>query len=116
MEIQRLLGSDIQMVLDECPGLWRQRGRDRKISGAFDALGGAIQNPHLASNLVGPVSASSKAGSSRYLRARSAEQLQEIGFDGYAVGGLAVGEGQAAMFETLDATIPHLPNRIDRVT
>ena len=35
--------------------------------------------------------------------------LQEIGFDGYAVGGLAVGEGQAAMFETLDATVPHLP-------
>jgi queuine tRNA-ribosyltransferase len=43
------------------------------------------------------------------LRQRSAEALQEISFDGYAVGGLAVGEGQAAMFETLDATLPHLP-------
>jgi queuine tRNA-ribosyltransferase len=43
------------------------------------------------------------------LRARSAEALQEIGFDGYAVGGLAVGEPQAAMFDTLDATVPHLP-------
>jgi queuine tRNA-ribosyltransferase len=40
---------------------------------------------------------------------RSAEALQEIGFDGYAVGGLAVGEPQAAMFDTLDATVPHLP-------
>jgi queuine tRNA-ribosyltransferase len=44
------------------------------------------------------------------LRRRSAEQLLEIGFDGYAVGGLAVGEGQAAMFDTLDATVPHLPS------
>ena len=43
------------------------------------------------------------------LRVRSAEALQEIGFDGYAVGGLAVGEAQSAMFETLDATVPHLP-------
>ncbi len=43
------------------------------------------------------------------LRMRSAQALCEIGFDGYAVGGLAVGEPQAAMFETLDATVPHLP-------
>ena len=43
------------------------------------------------------------------MRERSAAALQEIGFDGYAVGGLAVGEGQSAMFETLDATVPHLP-------
>jgi queuine tRNA-ribosyltransferase len=43
------------------------------------------------------------------LRRRSVHDLLEIGFDGYAVGGLAVGEGQAAMFETLEATVPHLP-------
>ena len=43
------------------------------------------------------------------LRTRSADALVEIGFDGYAVGGLAVGESQAAMFDTLDATVPHLP-------
>ena len=43
------------------------------------------------------------------LRERSAEALKEIGFDGYAVGGLAVGEPQTAMFNTLDATVPHLP-------
>jgi queuine tRNA-ribosyltransferase len=42
------------------------------------------------------------------LRKRSAEALGEIGFDGYAVGGLAVGEGQSAMFEVLDATVPLL--------
>src|SRR5207248_8812621 len=42
-------------------------------------------------------------------RRRPAEELKAIGFDGYAVGGLAVGEGQAAMFEVLEATLPHLP-------
>jgi queuine tRNA-ribosyltransferase len=48
------------------------------------------------------------------LRQRSAEALQEIGFDGYAVGGLAVGEPQAVMFDTLDATVPHLPSQKPR--
>ena len=43
------------------------------------------------------------------LRERSAQALTEIGFEGYAIGGLAVGEGQAAMFSVLDATVPHLP-------
>ena len=43
------------------------------------------------------------------LRRESAEALQDIGFEGYAIGGLAVGEGQTQMFETLEATAPHLP-------
>ena len=43
------------------------------------------------------------------LRRESAAALRAIGFEGYAIGGLAVGEGQALMFETLDATVPHLP-------
>jgi queuine tRNA-ribosyltransferase len=43
------------------------------------------------------------------LRAESAKRLIEIGFDGYAIGGLAVGEGQAMMFKTLDTTLPQLP-------
>lgn len=43
------------------------------------------------------------------LRAESAAALRDIGFDGYAIGGLAVGEGQSVMFELLDATMPHLP-------
>lgn len=44
-----------------------------------------------------------------HLRARSAAALQEVGFPGYAVGGLAVGEGQERMFDVLDFTVPHLP-------
>jgi queuine tRNA-ribosyltransferase len=43
MEIQRLLGSDIQMVLDECPAYPAERSRDRKIAGALHALGEALE-------------------------------------------------------------------------
>ena len=54
-------------------------------------------------------SASSKAGSSAICAVRSAEALRAIGFDGYAIGGLAVGEGQAAMFDVLDYAPGMLP-------
>ena len=108
MQIQRLLGSDVQMVLDECPAYpateaeiekslamsmrWARRSKE-----AFGEQPG-----HACFGIV-------QGGVYPHLRARSAEELKAIGFDGYAVGGLAVGEGQAAMFETLEATVPHLP-------
>jgi len=108
MEIQRLLGSDIQMVLDECPAFgageaeietsmtlsmrWAQRSKAAFGEQPGRACFGIVQG-----------------GVFPRLRERSAETLRRIGFDGYAVGGLAVGEGQQAMFETLDATVPHLP-------
>ncbi len=108
MEIQRLLGSDIQMVLDECPAYpateaqiekslamsmrWARRSKT-----AFGEQPG-----HACFGIV-------QGGVYPHLRQRSARELIEIGFDGYAVGGLAVGESQSAMFETLDATVPHLP-------
>ncbi|MBN9547254.1 MAG: tRNA guanosine(34) transglycosylase Tgt [Alphaproteobacteria bacterium] len=113
MEIQRLLGSDIQMVLDECPAFgateleiekslalsmrWAVRSKIAFGEQASHACFGIVQG-----------------GVFPHLRARSAAQLLEIGFDGYAVGGLAVGEGQSAMFETLDATLPHLPSNRPR--
>jgi queuine tRNA-ribosyltransferase len=113
MEIQRLLGSDIQMVLDECPALpaaddvlekslalsmrWAKRS---KI-----AFGEQTDEERAGRACFGIV----QGGTSARLRQRSAQELTDIGFDGYAVGGLAVGEGQAAMFDTLDATVPHLP-------
>jgi len=108
MEIQRLLGSDIQMVLDECPAYpatkadiekslamttrWAKRSRDAFGEQPGRACFGIVQG-----------------GVFNDLRQRSAESLIEIGFDGYACGGLAVGEEQSAMLETLDATVPHLP-------
>ncbi len=59
-------------------------------------------------------SASSRALSNRGLRARSAEALRAIGFDGYAIGGLAVGEGQEAMFAALDYAPGLLPEEAPR--
>lgn len=108
MEIQRLLGSDIVMAFDECPALpadrtriaesmrlsmrWAQRSRDAFGDRPGHALFGIQQG-----------------GLERDLREESAEALKAIGFDGYAVGGLAVGEGQEAMFATLDFAPDMLP-------
>ena len=109
MEIQRLLGSDIQMVLDECPAFGASEDEIEKSLAlsmrwarrSKTAFGD--QPDHACFGIV-------QGGVFPHLRMRSAVALQEIGFDGYAVGGLAVGEGQAAMFETLEATVPHLPS------
>jgi queuine tRNA-ribosyltransferase len=113
MEIQGLLGSDIQMVLDECPAYPATREQMEKSvalsmrwakrsKAAFDARDGRA--------CFGIV----QGGVYPEFRARSAGELQEIGFDGYAVGGLAVGEGQDQMFEVLDFTVPHLPDERPR--
>ena len=108
MEIQHLLGSDIQMVLDECPAFGADEAEIEKslalsmrwAKRSKAAFGG--EPGHVCFGIV-------QGGVFPHLRERSARALQEIEFDGYAVGGLAVGEGQAAMFETLEATAPHLP-------
>ena len=109
MEIQRLLGSDIVMAFDECPALpaeeaavaasmrlsmrWAARSREAFGDRPGHALFGIVQG-----------------GVTRELREESAEALKGIGFDGYAVGGLAVGEGQAAMFGVLDYLPARLPD------
>ena len=109
MEIQRLLGSDIVMCFDECPALpadetrvaksmrlsmrWAQRSRDAFGDRPGHALFGIQQG-----------------GVTEDLRAESAEALKAIGFDGYAIGGLAVGEGQAAMLGVLDYAPGQLPD------
>ncbi|MBO6853714.1 MAG: tRNA guanosine(34) transglycosylase Tgt [Marivivens sp.] len=108
MEIQKLLGSDIVMAFDECPALpateervaesmrlsmrWAQRSRDAFGDRPGHALFGIQQG-----------------GVTEGLRGESAEALTSIGFDGYAVGGLAVGEGQEAMFGVLDYAPDMLP-------
>jgi queuine tRNA-ribosyltransferase len=108
MEIQRLLGSDIQMVFDECPALPAthetiEKSMALSMRWALRSKTAFGEQPgHACFGIV-------QGGTFADLRVRSAEALKEIGFDGYAVGGLAVGEPQAAMFETLDATVPHLP-------
>jgi queuine tRNA-ribosyltransferase len=108
MEIQRLLGSDIVMCFDECPALpadearlaqsmrlsmrWAERSRVAFGDRPGHALFGIMQG-----------------GDNRALREESAEALRGIGFDGYAIGGLAVGEGQETMFSVLDYAPGFLP-------
>ncbi|WP_281967878.1 tRNA guanosine(34) transglycosylase Tgt [Roseovarius nanhaiticus] len=108
MEIQKLLGSDIVMCFDECPALpatdkavaesmelsmrWARRSKDAFGDRPGHALFGIMQG-----------------GVTEELRGISAEKLKEIGFDGYAIGGLAVGEGQEAMFGVLDYAPAMLP-------
>ncbi len=108
MEIQRLLGSDIQMVLDECPPFSADKTEIEKslaLSMRWAEQSKAAFGAQDGKACFGIV----QGGVYPDLRQRSAEMLQEVGFDGYAIGGLAVGEGQQAMFETLEAAVPHLP-------
>ena len=109
MEIQRLLGSDIQMVLDECPAFGASEAAIEKSLALSLRLGARARRRHSASRQGAPVSASCRAACSRICASARRRNSSTIGFDGYAIGGLAVGEGQEAMFDTLDATVPHLP-------
>ncbi len=112
MEIQSLLGSDIQMQLDECLKLPAERSeviRAMELSARwaerskakFEALGG----PGKGQGLYGIV----QGGTDIELRLQSAKLLTDIGFWGYSVGGLAVGEPQHEMLAVLDETCPALP-------
>ena len=108
MEIQRFLGSDIVMCFDECTPYpatevealnsmrlsmrWAQRSRDSFGDRPGHMLFGIQQGSVFADQ-----------------RQESADALRTIGFDGYAVGGLAVGEGQAKMLEVLDYAADMLP-------
>jgi queuine tRNA-ribosyltransferase len=108
MEIQRLLGSDIVMCFDECPALPADRDRiaqSMELSMRWAARSKAAFGDRPGHALFGI----QQGGLERDLRGQSAQALQEIGFDGYAVGGLAVGEGQEAMFGCLDYAPDMLP-------
>jgi queuine tRNA-ribosyltransferase len=109
MEIQRLLGSDIQMVLDECPA-FGAREAEIETSLALTLRWAARSKAAFGEQPGRACFGIVQGGVFPKLRERSARELIQIGFDGYAVGGLAVGEGQQAMLETLDATVPHLPH------
>src|SRR5262249_34884252 len=108
IEIQHLLGADITMALDECTPYpapveavaismelsmrWAERSRRAFIERPGYGIFGIVQG-----------------GIHPDLRLGSVTRLLDIGFDGYAVGGLAIGEGQETTFAVLDATVPALP-------
>ena len=116
IEIQTLLGANIRMILDECTPFpatekqardsmalstrWAERSKkafQQYDKGEGDALFGIVQG-----------------GIYESLRLESVLNLLEIGFDGYAVGGLAVGEGQEKMLKVLDFTVPAMPENKPR--
>jgi queuine tRNA-ribosyltransferase len=117
VRIQEALGGDIQMVLDVCPALpapdgvvrdavdrtarWAERAR-----AAFVAGTGAREERGLRQAQFGIV----QGGVDAALRVESAERTVDIGFDGYAVGGLSVGESRAELHDTLAATLHGLPD------
>jgi queuine tRNA-ribosyltransferase len=108
IEIQHLLDATITMVLDECLALPAPpdevvRAMELSLRWAERSKRAFVRRPGYG--LFGIV----QGGTDPVMRARSAEGLVGIGFDGYAVGGLAVGEPQEMMFATLDATCPLLP-------
>ena len=108
IEIQHLLDATITMSFDECtpfPATHEEAARSMRVSMDWAARGREAFVPRPGYGLFGIVQGSTYAD----LRAESVAALIRIGFEGYAVGGLAVGEGQQAMFDTLDVTVPHLP-------
>jgi queuine tRNA-ribosyltransferase len=108
IEIQHLLDADITMAFDECtlfPATEEVAAASMRLSMRWADRCRAAFVPRLGYALFGIV----QGGMYGDLREESAKALQDIGFDGYAVGGLAVGEGQALTFSTLEATVPHLP-------
>jgi queuine tRNA-ribosyltransferase len=117
IEIQRLLGADIVMAFDECPRTDRPRAEiaasmelsmrwARRSREAFDCGGEHAAGAALFGIQQGALD--------EELRLQSAQALTAIGFDGYAIGGLAVGEGQEAMFATLDFAPGQLPDAAPR--
>lgn len=108
IEIQTLLDSDIIMQLDEClklPADYKEMERAMELSLRWADRSKTAFNNQFNRALFGIV----QGGDSAELRARSAQGLKSIGFDGYAVGGLAVGEPQDVMFKVIEEITPELP-------
>jgi queuine tRNA-ribosyltransferase len=109
MEVQHLLDADITMAFDECikwPAEEAEAARAMNLSMRWAERSKAAFKAREGYGLFGI----NQGGGYMNLRAESAKRLTDIGFDGYAVGGLAVGEPQAEMFETLEAVVPQLPD------
>jgi queuine tRNA-ribosyltransferase len=115
LDIQAILGSDIAMLFDECPPCPAEK------SVVAEAVRRTLQwaeqaKAHLVSGTM-PTSptpnrlhfAIVQGGTYTDLRQECAERLIELGFDGYAIGGVSVGEPQPEMFAAVEATTPHLP-------
>tara|TARA_B100001057_G_scaffold139959_2_gene139654 strand:+ start:954 stop:2060 length:1107 start_codon:yes stop_codon:yes gene_type:complete len=113
MKVQDSIGSDIHMILDQCIEF------DQDISNIRKAMNLSLKWAEMSKKsfvkkkgrmLFGII----QGGTDQHLREHSAIETIDIGFDGYAIGGLAVGEGHDLMLKTLDFTIPNLPDEKPR--
>jgi len=112
IEIQEALNSDIMMCLDECI----------PYPASYDyALSALVRTTSWAKRCKGKKSKDNRAlfgivqgGMYGDLREKSAQEIMEVGFDGYALGGLSVGETKSLMYEMIDATLPFLPEEKPR--
>ena len=107
MEIQEALGADIIMALDECVALPSPRERVQEAMLRTNRWARRCQSSRRRTDqaLFGIV----QGGQDADLRAQSARDLVTVGFDGYAIGGLSVGEEKTVMYSMLEAVVPELP-------
>tara|TARA_B100000575_G_scaffold176813_1_gene141777 strand:- start:73 stop:1188 length:1116 start_codon:yes stop_codon:yes gene_type:complete len=113
IQVQKSINSDIIMVLDECPKLTS----DKKIlSNAINVSTSWAKRSKIefGNNLTKGLFGIAQGGLYKDLRVESIEKLVEIGFNGYAMGGLAVGENQSDMFKILNETTEYLPHEKPR--
>ncbi|MBI2050918.1 MAG: tRNA guanosine(34) transglycosylase Tgt [Parcubacteria group bacterium] len=111
LEIQEVIGSDIRMVLDVCPAYpcsrkEAERAVELTTKWATMSLRGAKRRGNLNNALLFAIVQGSIHPD---LRLKSARELVNLDFDGYAIGGLAVGEPASDMFKVLEYTVPELP-------
>ena len=107
MAMQRVLGSDIAMVFDECLPYPCERERaEKSVEQTIRWAKASKDQPHADGQMVFGIV---QGGIYDDLRRHCAEELVKIGFDGYAIGGVSVGEPEQYMYQAVDASVPYLP-------
>ena len=107
MEMQRVIGSDIAMVFDECLPYPCERERaEKSVEQTLRWAQASKDAPHADGQMVFGIV---QGGVYDDIRRHCAEELVKIGFDGYAIGGVSVGEPEEFMYKAVDASVPYLP-------
>ena len=107
MEIQRIIGSDIAMVFDEClPWPCARARAEQSVATTLAWAKMSLEAPHAPGQLVFGIV---QGGIYDDIRRHCAEELAEMAFPGYAIGGVSVGEPEAAMYQAVEASVPYLP-------
>jgi len=107
MEIQRILGSDIAMVFDEClPWPCERERAEKSVAITLEWAKMSLDAPHAPGQLVFGIV---QGGVYDDIRRRCAEELTQMDFPGYAIGGVSVGEPEETMYKAVEASVPYLP-------